>query len=105
MIILNEWPTIVVGLGFSNLMEIAAMTTLSIPQQAVYTGSKVMARVKKKRVPVSEQYSNLQAMCRNVVKQLANKGIEVPKTNIQLIGDGLPDSKTKAMVINALAPV
>lgn len=81
------------------------MSILSIPQQVVNTGAKTMAKTKKKRVPVSEQYSNLQAMCRNVVDHLSDKGIEVPKTSIQLIGDGLPDSKTNAMVINALAPV
>jgi len=60
---------------------------------------------KAKHVPVREQYSNLQAACRNVVAHLKNKGIKVPETSIQTIGEGLPDSKTGAMVINALASV
>src|SRR5271166_402309 len=58
-----------------------------------------------KGIPVGEQYSNLQTMCRNVVTQLKRKGVEVPESNIELIGNGLPDSKTGAMVVNALAPV
>src|SRR5438552_6755362 len=58
-----------------------------------------------KRVPVAEQYTNLQAACRNVVAHLKRKGVEVPQTSIETIGIGLPDSKTGATVINALAPV
>jgi len=64
-----------------------------------------MAKVKKSRVPVSGQYSNLQAMCRNVLAELKRRGVEVPDTAIATIGEGLKDSKTGAMVINALAPV
>lgn len=64
-----------------------------------------MGKSKKKRVPVAEQYTNLQEMCRNVLSQLKRKGVEVPETAIVTIGDGLPDAKTGAMVINALAPV
>jgi hypothetical protein len=60
---------------------------------------------KTKRVPVSEQYSNLQTACRKVVEHLERKGIVLPEASIQTIGDGLPDSKTGAMVVNALAPV
>ena len=67
-------------------------------------GDKIVARTKKtKRVPVADQYSNLQTMCRNVVTQLRRKDIEIPETSIELIGNGLPDAKTGAMVINALA--
>src|SRR5207249_363299 len=40
-----------------------------------------------------------------VVARLKRKGIEVPDAAIETIGDGLPDAKTGAMVINALAPV
>lgn len=58
-----------------------------------------------KRVPVAEQYSNLQDACRTVVTHLRRKDITVPETNIETIGRGLPNSKTDAMVINALAPV
>jgi hypothetical protein len=65
-----------------------------------------MGRSKKpKRIPVKEQYSNLQAMCRSVVSHLKRKGIVVPDSGIELIGSGLPDSKTGSMVVNALAPV
>jgi hypothetical protein len=67
-------------------------------------GSKV-GKATKKRVPVATQYSNLQAMCRNVVAHLKKKGIEVPQSSIELIGIGQPDSKTGAMVVNALATV
>src|SRR5439155_12288342 len=70
-----------------------------------HMGEKKMAKAKKKRVPVAEQYSNLQEMCRNVMAQMKRKGIEVPETVIETIGEGLPDAKTGAMVINALAPV
>jgi hypothetical protein len=68
------------------------------------TVKKVMTQ-KRKRVPVAEQYSNLQRMCREVVSHLEKAGIEVPDSKIETIGDGLPDSKTGAMVVNALAPV
>ena len=54
---------------------------------------------------MAEQYSNFQEMCRDVVQHLKRKGIDIPETSIETIGDGLPDSKTGAMVINALAPV
>jgi hypothetical protein len=82
------------------------MKTLTAVQQAEdQTGGKKMAKAKKKKIPVQEQYSNLQAMCRNVVSHLKKKGIEVPQTNIETIGDGLRDEKTKAMVVNALASV
>jgi hypothetical protein len=64
-----------------------------------------MIKKKKKNVPVHEQYSNLQEMCRNVVHELTLKGIKVPDTTITVIGDALPDAKTGAMVVNALAPV
>ncbi|MGH7441064.1 MAG: DUF262 domain-containing protein, partial [bacterium] len=60
---------------------------------------------KTKRIPVAEQYSNLQAACRNVVPHLRRKGVNLPEASIKTIGDGLPDSKTGAMVVNALAPV
>jgi hypothetical protein len=65
----------------------------------------VITAKKAKRVPVREQYSNLQEACRKVVTHLKQKGISVPETSIETIGDGLPDSKTGAMVVNALAPV
>jgi len=60
---------------------------------------------KLKRVPVREQYSNLQEACRDVVRHLARKGVKLPETSIETIGVALPDSKTGAMVINALASV
>src|SRR5260370_28901249 len=83
-----------------------AMKTLTALQQADgQTGEKKMGKAKKKRVPVAEQYSILQEMCRSVLAHLKRKGIEVPETAIKTIGEGLPDSKTGAMVINALAPV
>jgi hypothetical protein len=66
---------------------------------------KIMMTKKPKRVPVSEQYSNLQAACRNVVAHLKRKGVTLPEASIKTIGDGLPDSKTGAMVVNALASV
>lgn len=66
---------------------------------------KNMNSKKTKRVPVSEQYSNLQAACRNVVTHLKRKGVSLPEASIKTIGDGLPDSKTGAMVVNALASV
>ncbi len=82
------------------------MKTLTAPPQAnENTGEKKVGKAKKKRVPVSEQYSNLQDMCRTVLAHLKRKGIEVPDTGIETIGEGLPDAKTGAMVINALAPV
>lgn len=60
---------------------------------------------KKKYVPVGEQYSNLQEACRGVVAHLKRKGVDIPESGIKTLGVGLPDSKTGAMVINALAPV
>jgi hypothetical protein len=82
------------------------MGSLAAQKLEEHQGEKKMSKVKKlKRVPVAEQYSNLQTMCRNVVGQLKRKGIEVPETNIEVIGNGLPDSKTGAMVVNALASV
>src|ERR1700675_59528 len=62
-------------------------------------------RKKMKRVPVGEQYSNLQHACRTVVSHLKRKGVTIPETSIETIGIGLPDSKTGATVINALASV
>lgn len=82
------------------------MKTLGVLSQAEeQAGEKKMAKSKKKRVPVAEQYTNLQEMCSNVLAHLKRKGVEVPETEIVTIGDGLPDAKTGAMVINALAPV
>ncbi len=82
------------------------MQTLTAqPQAREHMGENKVAKVKKKRVPVSEQYTNLQEMCRNVLTHLKRKGIDVPEAHIETIGDGLPDAKTGAMVINALAPV
>ncbi len=60
---------------------------------------------KKTKYPVGEQYSNLQEACRKVVEHLNRKGINLPETSIETLGVGLPDSKTGAMVINALASV
>jgi hypothetical protein len=82
------------------------MATLTAQTQTEqHRGNNKVAKIKKKRVPVHAQYSNLQAMCRNVVAELKKKGIEVPETTIETIGSGLPDAKTGAMVVNALAPV
>jgi hypothetical protein len=58
-----------------------------------------------KYVPVRDQYSNLQEACRQVVSHLKRKGVDIPDSKIETIGDGLRDSKTGAMVVNALAPV
>jgi hypothetical protein len=60
---------------------------------------------KAKYVPVGEQYNNLQEACRTVVAHLKRTGANIPETSIETIGVALPDSKTGAMVINALAPV
>ena len=69
--------------------------TLATPKQIdEHMGDKKMAKTKIKKVKVTEQYGNLQEMCRNVVVQLKKKGIEVPQTTIETIGDPLPDSKT-----------
>src|SRR5439155_22549331 len=82
------------------------MKTLAAKSQAdENTRGKGVTKTRRKRVPVPEQYSNLQQMCRNVVAQLNRKGIKVPETSIETIGKGLRDSKTDATVINALAPV
>lgn len=64
-----------------------------------------MKRNKLKRVPVKEQYSNMQDACRQVVSHLKRKGIQIPDASIETIGEGLPDSKTGAEVVNALASV
>ena len=82
------------------------MSTLTAPVQSEdCKGGKKMGKATKKRVPVATQYSNLQAMCRDVATHLKKKGIDVPQTSIQLIGEGQPDAKTGAMVVNALASV
>lgn len=82
------------------------MVTSEVPTKTQPTHQeKPVAKAKRKRVPVSEQYSNLQTMCRNVVAQLKRKDIELPQSAIQIIGNGLPDAKTGATVVNALAPV
>lgn len=60
---------------------------------------------KMKRVPVAEQYTNLQDACRTVVAHLKRKGVDIPETTIEIVGTGLHDAKTNATVINALAPV
>ncbi len=60
---------------------------------------------KMKRVPVAEQYSNLQDACRTVVAHLKRKGVDIPETTIEIVGAGQHDAKTNATVINALAPV
>src|SRR6266581_2718703 len=60
---------------------------------------------KMKRVPVAEQYSNLQDACRTVVAHLKRKGVDIPETTIEIVGIGQHDAKTNATVINALAPV
>src|SRR5204863_8281946 len=60
---------------------------------------------KMKRVPVAEQYSNLQDACRTVKTLLKRKGVDIPETTIETFGTGLHDEKTNAMVINAHAPV
>lgn len=83
------------------------MSTLTAERNAQeINGEKTMKTNKKfKRVPVREQYSNLQDACREVVQHLKRKGVKIPETSIQTIGVALPDSKTGAMVINALASV
>ena len=75
------------------------------PQSDDQHEERKVTKVKKKRVPVGEQYSNLQEMCRNVVSNLKRRGIEVPHTVIETIGVGLRDAKTGALVVNALASV
>lgn len=60
---------------------------------------------KMKRVPVAEQYSNLQDACRTVVAHLKRKGVDIPETTIEIVGTGQHDAKTDATVINAIAPV
>jgi hypothetical protein len=82
------------------------MSTMSVePEVLQAKGDKTLKTKKSKRVPVKEQYSNLQDACRNVVSHLKRKGIDMPETKIETIGDGLPDAKTGAMVVNALASV
>jgi len=76
------------------------------PAAKFTSGGTDLPKTKKfKRVPVAEQYSNLQEACRNVVQHLKRTGVTIPETRIQIIGYGLPDSKTGAMVVNALASV
>jgi len=60
---------------------------------------------KTKRVSVQEQYTNMQQACRDVVLHLRQKGIDIPETAIKTVGEGLPDSKTGALVVNALVSV
>lgn len=80
----------------------SAIALVSKPE----SGDKTVAKTKKsKRVPVKEQYTNLQEACRNVVANLKKKGIAIPDTEIQTIGSGLRDAKTNAMVVNSLASV
>ena len=76
-----------------------------VAQGRVTLDDKKMTKVKRKKVPVSEQYSNLQGMCQRVVAELKGTGVDVPESSIEIIGSGLPDAKTGAMVVNALAPV
>jgi hypothetical protein len=63
------------------------------------------SKVAKVKVAVSEQYTNLQAACRAVVSHLKHNAVQLPEANIEPVGQGLPDSKTGAMVVNALASV
>lgn len=69
------------------------------------TADLTMKISKKAKYAVGEQYSNLQEACRKVVEHLNRKGIVLPETSVETLGIGLPDSKTGAMVINALASV
>ena len=80
----------------------------TIPRETGVAGAEeasVVNNKRAKRVPVGEQYSNLQEACRTVVALLKRKGVQIPEASIKTIGEGLPDSKTGAMVVNALAPV
>ena len=79
------------------------MSTVLLEEPQTQGAKKNMITRKPKHVPVSEQYSNLQDACRSVVAHLKRKGITLPEASIKTIGDGLPDSKTGAMVVNALA--
>jgi hypothetical protein len=85
--------------------QIEELQQLHVEIEEIKTGERNMGRKKSKRVPVREQYSNLQEMCRNVVSHLKRKGVEVPDTTIEVIGTGQLDAKTGATVVNALAPV
>lgn len=82
-------------------------TTIAATQIEISDEERQQMSVTKRkvRVPVSEQYSKLQEACRNVVELLRRKGVAIPDASIETMGVGLPDSKTGAMVINALAPV
>jgi hypothetical protein len=80
-------------------------TLLAVSKTHNPNGDTKVAGIKKKRVPVTEQYGNLQEACRNVVHHLARKGVIIPETSIKVIGESLPDSKTGASVVNALASV
>lgn len=94
--------------GFEELMQDGKLDSIleGIPFGTKSIGArKNMNANKKKRIPVKEQYSNLQEACRNVVQHLKRKGVTIPETNIRTIGDGLNDSKTGALVVNALASV
>jgi len=62
-------------------------------------------RTKSKRVPVKEQYSNLQKMCREGVPELEGNGVEIPEATIKIVGEGRKDEKTGAMVVNALVTI
>lgn len=58
-----------------------------------------------RRVPVGEQYTNLQEACSTVEKHLKRKGVGIPETTIEIVGTGQHDAKTGATVVYALAPV
>lgn len=84
------------------------MNTMIVnPQvQSPKRGRENMSQTNKtKYVPVLDQYINLQEACREVVSHIKRNGVSIPESKIKTIGDGLPDSKTGAMVVNALAPV
>ncbi len=87
------------------------VTVLEAPANAVFdieemeVGRQRATRTKPKRVPVKDQYSNLQRMCREIVSMLEEKDVRIPKAKIEIIGEGRKDEKTGAMVVNALAPI
>jgi hypothetical protein len=92
---MNKWP----HMKFNNsiITQPEAKTSES--------KKKAMVKTKRPKYAVGEQYGNLQEACRTVVHHLKQKGIPLPEARIKTFGDGLPDSKTGAMVINALAPI
>ena len=50
-------------------------------------GNTNVPKIKKTiRVPVQEQYTNLQRACRDVVTLLKRNGINIPEAKIQTIG-------------------